>query len=171
MGHKKRMHVMRMEWIDEGKPRSSVHEDPIFDDPALHPRENGEREKTATRVAPIFEKAATERPKTPQANGDAEMDDIYDATPRPARQQLPESGPEPDLLFKGAGSIFGPAKTAVVDDGPPEDDLDALLAEEEMLQASSGNAQPAPAVSKAPVAQEDTFDDEMEAMAEMESMW
>lgn len=169
MGHKKRMQSMRMEWIDEGKPRSSVHEDSLFDEPALPPRENGEREKTTVRVAPIFEKATTERPKTPEAGGDAEMDNLYDATPRPTRQKGTDAETRPTSLFGGGASIFGPSKT--VDGGPPEDDLDALVTEDEMLQASSGNAQLAPTAGNAPIGQEPNFDDEMEAMAEMEDMW
>jgi replication fork protection complex subunit Csm3/Swi3 len=175
MGHKKRMQIMRMEWINEGKPRSSVHEDSLFDEPELPRREGGEREKTAPRVAPIFETRASERPKTPTRNADvdAEMEDIYDATPRPARTT---EGNVSQSAAAVGGSIFGPAKT-VIADGPPEDDelgddeLDALLAEEEMLQATSGNVQSAPVTSKASAPQEDFDEDEMEAMAEMDGMW
>jgi replication fork protection complex subunit Csm3/Swi3 len=198
-GHKKVMQSMRMEWINEGKPRSSVHEGSLFDEPALHARD-GEREKTASRVAPIFEKTMTERPKTPVAAADANMDDLYDATPRPARRKSAEVDSQ-DSLFGGGASLFGPAKT--VDDGPPDDELDALLAEEEMLQAGTrpppttskvglaktiddelpedeldallaeeqvlqgGAAKALQTVSKAP----DKFDDDMEAMAEMDDLW
>lgn len=170
MGHKNRMKSIRMEWIDEGKPRSSVHEGSIFDDPAMSRREDEDREKTSTGVAPIFEKTATGRPKTPIAYADNEMDDIYDATPRPVRQQPPEIERWSGSLLGGEKSLFGPSKN-IVDDGPPGDDLDALLAEEEMLQASSGNVQHGLPVTKAPAAQEVNFDAEMEAMAEMDDMW
>lgn len=175
MGHKKRMQIMRMEWINEGKPRSSVHEDSLFDEPELPLREGGEREKTAPRVAPIFEARATERPKTPStsnADVDAEMEDIYDATPRPARTT------EGNISHPAAavgGSIFGPAKTVIADEPPDDelgdDELDALLAEEEMLQATSGNVRSAPVTNKASAPQEDFDEDEMEAMAEMDSIW
>jgi len=165
---------MRMEWINEGKPRSSVHEDSLFDEPELPRREGGEREKTAPRVAPIFETRASERPKTPtpNANIDAEMEDIYDATPRPARTT---EGTVSQPAAVAGGSIFGPAKT-VIADGPQDDELgddelDALLAEEEMLQDTSGNVQSAPVTSKASAPQEDFDEDEMEAMAEMDGMW
>jgi replication fork protection complex subunit Csm3/Swi3 len=170
MGHKKRMQVMRMEWINEGKPRSSVHDDSLFDEPELPRRESGEREKTAPRVAPIFETRASERPKTPTSNADvdAEMEDLYGATPRPTRTA---EGSVSQPAAAVGGSIFGPAKT-VIAEGPPEDDeLDALLAEEEMLQATSGNIQSAPVASKAPAPQVDFDEDEMEAMAEMDDMW
>lgn len=165
-----------MEWINEGKPRSSVHEDSLFDEPALPARENGEREKTAPRVAPIFEKRASERPKTPVLDTEVDMDDdIYDATPRPRRPQPAE---EPvsqiDSLFGGTSqqSIFGPAKT-IVEDGPDEDELDALMGEfdEETIQR---DLQPATASTKPAVALiQEIDDDEMEAMAEMDmgNMW
>jgi replication fork protection complex subunit Csm3/Swi3 len=170
MGHKKQMQTMRMEWINEGRPRSSVHEDSIFDDPALPPREGDEREKTAARMAPIFEKTASERPKTPAPVADAEMDDLYDATSRQPHLTR-EATDSQDSLFGGGRSIFGPANGTVVNDGPPEDDLDALLAEEEMMQAESSKAQPKSTAGKAPAPQDGNFEDEMEAMAEMDDMW
>jgi replication fork protection complex subunit Csm3/Swi3 len=169
-GHKKRMQAMRMEWINEGRPRSSVHEDSIFDEPFPPPREDGGKEKTAPRIAPIFEKTASERPKTPVQDADAEMDDIYDATPREPRQTQGATDSQ-DSLFGERPSIFGPVKAARADDGPPEDDLDALLAEEEMMRAETARAQPVPTASKAPAPADNNFDDEMEAMAEMDDMW
>jgi replication fork protection complex subunit Csm3/Swi3 len=176
MGHKKRMQMMRMEWINEGKPRSSVHEDSLFNEPALPAREKGEQEKTAPKIAPIFEKRASERPRTPIPDTDVDMvDDIYDATPRPRR---PQSAEEPasqiDSLFGGTSqqSIFGSAKT-IVEEGPDEDELDALMGEfdEETIQR---DLQPATASNKPVVAVvQEIDDDEMEAMAEMDmgDMW
>jgi replication fork protection complex subunit Csm3/Swi3 len=162
-----------MEWINEGRPKSSVHEDSLFDEPALPAGENGSREKTASRVAPIFEKSAAERPKTPAPDADAEMDDLYDATPGAARQQPAQKDAERSIIGGGSagGSLFGPAKSAVVYDGPPEDDLDALLAEQEMMQAETAKSVPAPSTITTAVPDENNFDDEMEAMAEMDDMW
>jgi replication fork protection complex subunit Csm3/Swi3 len=158
MGHKKRMQMMRMEWINEGKPKPD-NDDP-FEEPTLPPRDSEGREKTVP-IAPIFETAATGRPKTPEpnANGDVDMEDLYDATPRAARTQP----------AAGVGSLFGNAKI-VAEDEPPEDDLDALLAEEEMLQATTGNAQPTAPVSKVAAVEATIDDDEEAAMAEMD-MW
>lgn len=158
------MQSMRMEWINEGKPRSSVHEDSLFDQPGLPPREIGEGGKTDPRIAKLFENTVTERPKTPGADVDADIDDLYDATPRPAQRTSAEVDSQ-DSLFGRGPSLFGPAKT--VDDGPPEDDLDALLAEEEMMQAETAKVQPAATINKVT----DNFDDEMEAMAEMDNLW
>lgn len=170
MGHKRQMQMARMEWINEGKPKSSIHEESLFDEPAVPREENGEKEKSAGRVAPIFEKAATvtERLKTPNGE-DKEIDDLYDATPRAARSAQTEGQGSIFGGGNGGGSLFGSAKSQVVEDEPPEDDLDALLAEEEMMQAESAKTQVAPMPSKVPP-REDDFDDEMEAMADMD-MW
>ena len=165
------MQMMRMEWINEGKPQTSVHEDSLFDEPALPAREDGDREKTAPRVAPIFEKRASERPRTPVADAADVDNDIYDATPRPRRQQPAEEPvSQTDSLFGGGTqSIFGPAKTA--EDGPDEDELDALMADfdEEAMQRDLQPAA-APAKSVAAVTQE-IDEDELKAMAEMDDMW
>jgi replication fork protection complex subunit Csm3/Swi3 len=170
MGHKKIMHAMRMEWIHEGKPRSSVHEESLFDEPALPSRENDGQAQPASNVAPIFEKTTLTRPKTPEANDEMEEDDdLYDATPRAARKTQEKAGVE-SISTGGNASIFGPAR--VIDDGPPDDDdLDALLAEEEMLQTASNNVQVPSVGSMAKPRHEDDFDDDMEAMAAMDDMW
>jgi len=167
MGHKRQMQSMRMEWINEGKPGASARDDSMFDEPTLPPR-NDEREKTASRVAPIFEKTATERPKTPMVDEDAEMDDLDDATPRAPRQKPVDKGAQGSLPDAG-GSIFGPARNVTAADEPPEDDLDALLAEEEILQAEAASSKPNSTANKPAV--DTSFDDEMEAMAEMDDMW
>jgi replication fork protection complex subunit Csm3/Swi3 len=168
MGHKKMMQTARVEWINEGKPRSSVHEDSIFNEPAPQRPEHEGREKTAPRIAPIFAKATTERPKTPVRDeldalfGDDE--DIYDATPKAAGGNQVE-GPisQTDSLFGGGASIFGPGKEASNGEDFPENDLDALLAEEESMQ--SGPNPTATSKSTAPL---NDFDDEMEAMQGMD---
>ena len=165
MGHKKRMQISRYEWINEGKPRSSVHEDSLFDQPPLPTGENGNKEKLPSRLAPIFEKAATERANTPIADVDEDMGDIYDATPRAARQEGAEKETQvSDFRNSNRRSLFGPPKGGVSDDGPQEDDLDALLAEGEMMQAEMAKAQLASNTGN--MTQENNFDDEMEAMAE-----
>jgi replication fork protection complex subunit Csm3/Swi3 len=164
MGHKKMMQTARMEWINEGKPRSSVHEDSIFNEPAIERGKHEGRGKTAPRIASIFEKATTERPKTPAGDelddlfGDNE--DIYNATPKAASgKQVEGSISQTDSLFGGGASIFGTRKETSNEEEFPEDDLDALLAEEELMR----NAPKPTAISK-PIAPPDDFDDEMDAM-------
>ncbi|KAL3418916.1 chromosome segregation in meiosis protein 3 [Phlyctema vagabunda] len=165
MGHKKMMQTMRMEWINEGKPRPSERESSLFEEPTLPPQEEEQRPGTAPRIAPIFEKPTTQRPTTPDHPPDDEMEDLYDATPRPARQAQPAATEATTSIFGAGNSIFGPQKTPV-DDGPPDDDLDALLAEEEIMNTKNVPSAPKPAAP--PV---DDFDDEMEAMADMDDMW
>ncbi|EPE35388.1 hypothetical protein GLAREA_11087 [Glarea lozoyensis ATCC 20868] len=169
MGHKKMMQSARVEWINEGKPRSSVHEDSLFDEPVLPRQDDDGREKTAPRIAPIFEKATTDRLKTPVADDfDAlfgDDDDIYDATPKAApAKNVGEPVSQTDSLFGGgAASIFGPRKEISAQEEFPEDDLDALLAEEDMFRNSSK-----PTPTSKPTAPSDDFDDEMEAMQGMD---
>ena len=86
LGHKKMIQSARIDWINEGKPKSSVHEDSLFDEPELPPRNDNEREKTASRIAPMFENTASGRPKTPASNRGPDFDDLYDATPKVVRQ-------------------------------------------------------------------------------------
>lgn len=174
MGHKKRMQMMRMEWINEGKPQSNPTDEAMFEEPTLPTRSNNEREKRAPKIAPIFEPRASERPKTPTADPghdmDMDMDDLYDATPRPARPKSTGKN-EPTSMF-GGGSLFGQSVEVVDEEEPPEDELDALLAEEdEILRSTSANVQATGTAKKVPIAHNDVDDDEMEAMAEMEGMW
>ncbi|KAL2015536.1 hypothetical protein VTK56DRAFT_5247 [Thermocarpiscus australiensis] len=105
-GHKKSMHKARMEWIEEGKPKATVEEE---DDYPIH-QASGPRQPE--RVAPIFEKAAQERAKTPSAEDLFGDEDIYNATPR-----------------RDTGGT-APSRQ-VVNDVPDGDDLDALMAEAE----------------------------------------
>lgn len=198
MGHKKMMQSARMEWINEGKPHSGVHEDSLFDEPELPTR--GKETSVERRTAGIFEKAkegAREKETTPvNATGGGlfgDDDDLYDATPRPTRTQ--------PVNASGGTSLFGPAKNTPIEDGPPDDDLDALLAQEESLVAEKAppaankptgddfdeddldalmaeeemmqQDKPAVAANKAPPPQQTAdFDADMEeAMAEMDGLW
>lgn len=162
LGHKKRVQMMRMEWINEGRPKPV--EDNIYDEPQVEPREP---ERQSTKVAPIFEKQATDRLETP-ATRDNDNGDIYGATPKPTI----ETSTLAVSLFGGdpvtSGSTAGPKRTTeTAEDGPPEDDLDALFAEDDFLSG--------PSTSKAaPTHQQDAFDDDEEAMAKMggmDDMW
>jgi replication fork protection complex subunit Csm3/Swi3 len=168
MGHKKMMQSARMEWINEGKPHSSVHEDSLFDEPALPLNEGNEGEKTAPRVAPIFDKAALTRSKTPNLDIDEDID-LYDATPRPVRQRPEADISQANSSFNGGAiSIFGPAKSGpVADDDFPEDDLNALLAEDEEMQASAKPSQPSTSTIQKTTIREEDLDYEMELMADM----
>lgn len=194
-GHKKRLQIARMEWIDEGKPKPYRDDD---EDDALVDLD-GVLGRDATvfpaRVAPIFQQSAraSERPKTPQpadslfGDGVPDEDDIYGATPKAPRTAAgPAAGGEPDddeldALMAEETSRTAPSTSLFGDGGrvaklpprtvaaPPddEDDLDALMAEAE--------AQTAPAKSsKVPLPKKngpfiDDDEDDLDAlMAEAE---
>lgn len=164
LGHKKRVHAMRMNWINEGKPKDSLPDDSIFDEPVLPPRDAPSRAETVKRIAPIFEKNQTERPSTPDIN-EGHDEDIYDATPRISRTRADESS----VSAAESNSIFGPKRVAVPEE--PEDDLDALLAEQEIGEMNVEKRLNVTSQDQIMTAQEPNFDDEMEAMAEMGDMY
>lgn len=116
-GHKTTMRSARQQWIEEGKPRSAA-----ADEDEEHLVYQAHAAPQANRVAPIFDKAATQgRAKTPTGDDLFGDDDIYNATPR-----------------RNTATATAPARQ-VVDDGiPDDDDLDALMAEVE----SGPSAQP-----------------------------
>jgi replication fork protection complex subunit Csm3/Swi3 len=111
-GHKTIMHKMRMEWIDEGKPKRSIEDD------FAELLEDGPEQTMPTepaKLAPIFEKSRA----TPARTGEDLFDDgeLYNATPRVNGRttEMANGGEVPDA----------------------EEDLDALLAETEALQSTS----------------------------------
>lgn len=160
-GHKTTMRNARMQWIDEGKPRTAAAEDEEEDYRIHQGSSSGPQQ--ADRVAPIFEQAAQaalERARTPTADNLFGDDDIYNATPR-----------------RDAGNT-APARQAANDDVPDGDDLDALMAEAEAESAQPSRPAPAPSASifgngsrttaPAPAGQPD--DDDLDAlMAEAEA--
>lgn len=114
-GHNKQLQHHRVDWINEGRPKTSVVDEggDAADDNDAAATTTGN--SASTRIAPIFDKpAASGRPKTPDFdNLFGEEDDIYNATPVGARKN-------------------GPA--AATGDEPDEDELDALMA----MDAASG---------------------------------
>ncbi|RYP77492.1 hypothetical protein DL771_001065 [Monosporascus sp. 5C6A] len=126
-GHKKHMHMKRMEWINEGKPKPYRDDDgeDIFGE-SNQPEERG-ASRFPARLAPIFQDRASQRPKTPTRDDLFGDEDIYDATPRAPRI----TGPADDL---NAG------KSARSGEMPEDDDLDALMAEEEAQRTAPTNS-------------------------------
>jgi replication fork protection complex subunit Csm3/Swi3 len=198
-GHNKMMQKMRVDWINEGRPKSSVVADGGDDDEPAAPGEQQESNEAtaprqADRIAPIFEKTASgPRPSTPPLE-DLFEDDIYGATPIGARKngRAAETGGEPDqddldaLMAEmeqessapsrptggAAKSIFGDGKPKPAEKPrpaePDDDDLDALMAEAE---AEQGPTRPAGAGAPSAKAAPADFNDEEEAMAEMDGLW
>ncbi|KAK6214197.1 hypothetical protein LQW54_004623 [Pestalotiopsis sp. IQ-011] len=190
-GHTRAMRLARMDWINEGKPKSSTYEDD-GDDADLQGLDTGrEPAKLPARIAPIFEKSSSrpnERPKTPSIDdlfGDD--DDMYDATPKASRKENagttsnsaaaaePDDEEDLDALMaeeeasrQAPTSIFGngrlPKRSAPRPSDPDEDDLDALMAEAEAT--TTANERPKPA----PKPQVDEDSDDLDAlMAEAEA--
>ncbi|EKD14346.1 uncharacterized protein L3040_008299 [Drepanopeziza brunnea f. sp. 'multigermtubi'] len=176
-GHKKRIQMMRMEWINEGKPQA-VHEDSLFDEPTLPSGEKDRRENTVSRVAPIFEKVADGRPKTPTPNANTgpdvnmEEEDLYGATPRAPRQRAVDATGSQDSSFgRNGASIFGPAKTvSAVEDGPDDDELDALMAEAEGNTAGTATINKQPVTTSKAAVDAHMEDDDLDALLAEEEM-
>jgi replication fork protection complex subunit Csm3/Swi3 len=159
--------MMRMDWINEGKPKYSVHEDSIFDEPVLPLRETSNNTTAAPKIAPIFERNQNERQTTPGLFVDAD-EDIYNATPRVERAQATA----PPGSSEVRTSLFGHKKTTVSDEQEDDlDDLDALLAEQEMEAANNAKGSATKSQDHDMIAPEQNYDDDMEAMAEIGVDW
>ncbi|KAI0101157.1 Swi3-domain-containing protein [Daldinia grandis] len=131
-GHKKYMRMKRMEWIEEGKPKPAGldgDDDDLFGESHNQPEERAPAVFPA-RIAPIFQDRGSERAHTPiRDDVPGDDDDIYGATPQPAKKTQPTNklaiGSESTTTRPMGTSLFGNG------DEPDEDDLDALMAEEE----------------------------------------
>lgn len=127
-GHNKAMHLQRVAWINEGRPKTSVIDDGGDAEPNHQEQQTGElATKQTERIAPIFNKAATSaRHETPDVDdlfGDE--DDIYNATPTGTRKTgtITESRAEPDedeldaLMAMAEAESSGPTKPATTNGG------------------------------------------------------
>ncbi|KAM6535759.1 chromosome segregation in meiosis- protein [Fusarium falciforme] len=165
-GHKKRIVIARNDWINEGKPKDHIangeeeeEEDLFGENNASQPA--GPEHTTTTEPS---------RAKTPQRDNDVpDDDDIYDATPRPARHTLPirNEVPEEDdleaLIAKAEGQDAA-KKSKPSEPEPDGDDLDALIAEAEGHDQAPMKNGPEPKGG-------DDFADEEAAMQEMDGLW
>ncbi|KAI8680561.1 hypothetical protein LRP88_04650 [Fusarium phalaenopsidis] len=168
-GHKKRIVIARNDWINEGKPKDHIangeeeEEEDLFGENNTSQPAGPEPTTTTTTTEPS-------RAKTPQRDNDVpDDDDIYDATPRPARHTLPirnEVPEEDDLeaLIAEAEGRDAAKKSKPSEPEPDGDDLDALIAEAE------GHDQ-APKKNGAEPKGGDDFADEEAAMQEMDGLW
>ena len=154
------MQTMRREWINEGKPRQAVEEDAVSDEPTV-------RDKQGYEV-PDVTPSGSLNPARPQTPPPAESldDDLYSATPQAVQEQrrkTREADAEKNLFISDDDDAGGE---------PSGDELDALLAEDGFQeQAGTPHTTMPPDTSHADARREDTFDDEMEAMAGMDDMW
>lgn len=161
LGHTKRLQTMRKEWINEGKPR-----DPAEDWETGGQKPNGQHPSPASVLGKSPITRPSERPRTPAATNavDADYDDIYDATPKKPRETLTanrnQNSEENHFL----------SEEEEVNHQPPDDELDALLGEDEIKEFAS-TAVAAKQEAQGHNGREANFDDEMEAMAGMDNMW
>ncbi|KAI1086870.1 Swi3-domain-containing protein [Rostrohypoxylon terebratum] len=169
-GHKKYMRMKRMEWIDEGKPKAAGMDgeddiEKLFGDLVDQPEERSAA-IFPSRIAPIFQNAGSERPRTPPQDDvpdDMDMDDIYNATPLAPKTTQPAS----TSVFGNGGnstSLFGNGGE------PDEDDLDALMAEEEAQRTKPTSLFGNGGTAKVSQPQNEPDEDDLDAlMAEAEA--
>jgi replication fork protection complex subunit Csm3/Swi3 len=172
LGHKKRMQMMRREWIQEGKPKPPRDDD---EEDFVIPTEDAVPEDTNARDTEEQPSNVESRPETQQTEG---------AQARNNHNPFGEEEPDEDeldalLAESEADPAPAPAGTKqnytqpAEDQEPDEDELDALMAED----ATNDNAPKSlfggpvslntAATNAAPIPQ-DEFDDDEEAMAGMD---
>lgn len=161
LGHTKRMQTMRKEWINEGRPR-----DPAENWGTGEAKSNGQHPGPASGLGKSPETRPNEGSSTPAATNAIDFDngEIYDATPKKVRETSTNHNQESDE------SLFL-SEDEQVNAQPPDDDLDALLAEDEVKESASTALTAKQGQAQGHTGQEANFDDEMEAMAGMDDMW
>ena len=161
LGHTKRMQTMRKEWINEGRPR-----DPAENWGTGEAKSNGQHPGPASGLGKSPETRPNEGSSTPAATNAIDFDnvEIYDATPKKVRETSTNHNQESDE------SLFL-SEDEQVNAQPPDDDLDALLAEDEVKETASTALTAKQGQAQGHTGQEANFDDEMEAMAGMDDMW
>lgn len=172
VGHKKTVAVARRGWIEEGRPGRGEEDE---GDGVVRLEGQGQTQRKGTeRIAPIFTDLASrtaEQRKTPDIPAADVPDDdpdaiaeLYGASPRrPAVITKPGAQGQTTSIF-GPGAVIPLPSAAAAEEEEDEDDLAALLAEGGMdVDTLAATAAPA----KTTGGEEDEFDDEMDAMAEM----
>ncbi|MCJ1261352.1 chromosome segregation in meiosis- protein [Lobaria immixta] len=155
LGHTKRMQTMRREWINEGKSRDKSEEG----------LRQTEEQATQEQNSPKPQESLSnkqQRSTTPLAN-QIDDDDLYSATPRNPNQRT-------DLALKDGfkESLFLSENEAASQ--PSEDGLDTLLAEDNLISRDPDNGSHQALEGRNQRLEAD-FEDEMEAMADMDDPW
>jgi replication fork protection complex subunit Csm3/Swi3 len=143
LGHSKRMQVMRKAWIDESKPKAHVDE-----------------VETEHDSLPLTVNPGTKAPATQIAHANGSHSDSGD--------------PENDLFsLPRTGGVHLSDRSSLDEIGgaPDEDELDALLAEDFLpnITKKSNSLDRPPSAGLPPP--EYSFDDDEEAMREMDEVW
>ena len=149
------MQTMRREWINEGKPKDGLGS--VDNTSGKNAARQSDRHPNRGQV--------TESDRTTESRTDAALDakiasglGIRTASRpnKPAKEDLPLS----ESLFVSDGEDEG--------DQPQQDDFDALLAEDD-ARIAANMTKPLPDVDVP--SKDSNFEDEMEAMADMDDMW
>lgn len=151
------MQIMRREWINEGKPQYTSED-------GLKKKEEMVTQEPKSPKPQESLSDNQQRSTTPFTN-DVDDHDLYSATPRNPTYRT-------DLVSKNSlkESLFLSENEAA--NQPSEDDLDALLAEDNQNLISGdldNGSHPSPQGRNRRL--EVDFEDEMEAMADMDDMW
>ncbi|KAF4306968.1 Replication fork protection component Swi3 [Botryosphaeria dothidea] len=171
LGHKKRMQIMRREWINEGKPRPSEDVGTDF------PEGGQEAQHTAAGPTRVDDEHQERAPRSDGEQYQAmEAQTINTDTAPSQRAGEPDEDELDALLTEDMPVSSGVhAASSQKADEPDEDELDALLAEEMNGAPGSeplGRSGPGQASGsrKSPLEknQDDEFADEMEAMEGLE---
>lgn len=147
------MQTMRKEWINESKARDTSgneQNDLPISERGTKPSDGGRSPQNTVTSA------HKEQPPFPEHDWDRE--DLYSAAPQ-------ENG-----AAETSQRHATTTETLFVSDNEEEDDLDALMAEDEAKKASKSG------VSKGAIIDngsriDENFDDEIEAMADFNDMW
>lgn len=160
LGHTRRMQTMRREWINEGKPQEAFapnleyrNKDPTLEQD-VHEQEQGS-------ITPLNAHKCAVPPKADRPY----HDDLYSATPRKSQnknRQIQNIDSDESLFL----SDDEPNRQ------PLDDDLDVLLAEDEgRHEDKTANLNKKSNQQDQGEGFDDSFRDEMEAMAEIDDMW
>lgn len=165
LGHKKRIQMMRREWIEEGKPKPPRDEEDDF----IIPNEDAALDAQSSRNTedqPADKGQRQEGQSSGGASG-GNLQDLFGENDEPDEDDLDALLAENENAPPTASSK--PAQP-LEDQEPDQDELDALLAEE----AQNGNAPktlfggPTASTSVTSQSPPDNFDDDEEAMAGMD---
>ncbi|SZF01661.1 unnamed protein product [Blumeria hordei] len=153
LGHKKRIQAMRMEWINEGNPNLQ----PYLDASASESQTQcigvtAVEENSPETGEDVSKRIRDEKQSTPIREQPEE--DIYSATPKTQTQRSKNTPEQSKIASEKLGTL--------VDEEPVDDELDALLA--------GFSAKPHHDLATTTV-QNNDFEDDEEAMAEMDMEW
>jgi replication fork protection complex subunit Csm3/Swi3 len=171
LGHKKRMQMMRREWIQEGKPKPPRDDD---EEDFVIPTEDAVPADTSAGNTEEQPSIVESRPETQQTEG---------APARNNHNPFGEEEPDEDeldaLLAESESAPVSATATSKQNNTPPaedqepdEDELDALMAEDatndSVPKSLFGGPMSATTATTAAPTRQDEFDDDEEAMAGMD---